>query len=427
MRYDQQTSIHVAIVGLGYVGLPLARLCVEKGLRVTGIDIDSSKLAHLSEGKSYLTDMTDRQIKQLTEGQFFNWTDQYDDLRNCDACILCVPTPLTEHAYPDLSYLQSAVESVSPLMKRGQLIVLESSTFPGTTEDIVLPILSRNGAKLGEDFYLGYSPERIDPGNTSLELQDIPKVISGQTAHCQKKIYELYSLLFRNLVEVSTPKVAELTKLLENSQRFINLAFMNEMAVICHGLDLNIWEAIEAASTKPYGFMTYYPGPGIGGHCIPVDPLYLQWKAKEKGFTTSFIHLSKSLNDQMPVYIVERILQLLFSKQQKDNYKVLVIGVSYKKDVNDTRESTSIMVMEQLLQQKNIAVSFHDPLVPQIKLKGSIYRSEELTVKVIKQADCVVILTNHSTVHYDSILRYASIIFDTRYTFKQSHPSVVRL
>lgn len=416
----------VAVVGLGYVGLPLAMLCVTKGLHVIGIDIDSKKLQDLEQGRSYLSDITDREIQQFTRHSHFSWTDQFKVLEQVDACILCVPTPLRDHTYPDLSYLQTAADSISPYMKQGRVVILESSTFPGTTEEVLLPILSKNGAIVGKDFYLGYSPERIDPGNEAYKLEDIPKIVSGYTASCLEKVIEFYSRIFHQLVPVSSPQVAELTKLLENCQRFINISFMNEMLVICHEMNIDLWEAIEAAKTKPYGFTAYYPGPGVGGHCIPVDPLYLQWKAKQYNLDTKFIKLSKAINDQMPSYILDRLRSLLSQNGGLNSTNVLVIGLTYKKDVNDIRESTAMMITEELIK-RGAKIAYHDPLIPQVSLAGSPLHSIELQAETIKTFDCVLILTDHSAIPYELLLEHAKLILDTRNIYKQKHPSVVTL
>lgn len=413
----------VAVIGLGYVGLPLAMLCVQNGFDVVGIDLDPAKLASLKAGKSYLTDVTDHTIQTLMRSGRFTCTPQFNEVQNVDVCVLCVPTPLRDHTFPDLSFLQSAAKSVLPYLKQGHLIVLESSTFPGTTEEVLLPLFEQKHLKAGVDFYLGYSPERIDPGNRAYRLEEIPKVISGVTKMCREKMKQFYGQLFQETVLVSNPRVAEMTKLLENSQRLINISLMNEMAIICHELQIDLWEVIDAAKTKPFGFSAYYPGPGIGGHCIPVDPLYLEWKAEKYGLDSQFIKLAKRINDNMPSYIVERIETLVNQDRKSD---LLLVGITYKKDVNDIRESTPMMVLEQLLR-RTYKVRYHDPYVPDIQVLGQRLTSVELRPDTIQQADCVVILTDHTDLPYDLLLRHAACIFDTRNHFKQNDARVTRL
>ncbi|WP_255679504.1 nucleotide sugar dehydrogenase [Brevibacillus humidisoli] len=422
----EKAETKVGIVGLGYVGLPLAMLFVSKGVYIRGIDIDKQKIESIRKGMSYLTDITDEEVRQLVASGRFEPTWEYAAVRDVDAVILCVPTPLRDHAYPDLSYIQSAASSIASYMKPGQLIVLESSTFPGTTEEVLQPILEKHGKQAGIDFYLGYSPERIDPGNKDVRLESIPKVVSGITEACLQKLTFLYGQVFDRLVPVTSPRAAEMTKLLENCQRFVNISFVNEIAMVCEAMGIDIWEVIEAAKTKPYGFTPYYPGPGVGGHCIPVDPLYLEWKAKQYQLETKFIHLAKLINDQMQDYVVERISKHLPATKTLANTRLLLIGITYKRDVNDVRESTPLAIFEKLLAM-GVDVSFYDPLVSQFELNGQTYASVDLTADTLKNSDYVVLLTDHTQLPYDLIVTHSPLLFDTRGAIKQSHPHVVRL
>ncbi|WP_126426059.1 nucleotide sugar dehydrogenase [Brevibacillus marinus] len=426
LKAPLENETKVGIVGLGYVGLPLAMLFVAKGVQVRGIDIDRKKIESLRQGTSYLTDITDEEVRQLVSSGRFEPTSQYDAVSDVDAVIFCVPTPLRDHAYPDLSYIQSAASAIVPYMKPGQLIILESSTFPGTTEEVLRPILENGGKQAGVDFYLGYSPERIDPGNKEVRLETIPKVVSGVTEACLRQLARLYGRVFTNLVPVSSPRAAEMTKLLENCQRFVNISFINEIAMICEKMGIDVWEVIEAAKTKPYGFTPYYPGPGIGGHCIPVDPLYLQWKAKQYQLETKFIELAKVINDQMQDYIVERISKHLPAGKTLANSRLLLIGITYKRDVNDVRESTPLGIFAKLLA-RGVDVSYYDPLVPHIAHDGNMYYSVDLTPETLEQADCVVLLTDHSQLPHDLLVAHAPLLFDTRGAIRESHPHVVRL
>ncbi|MEJ8546237.1 nucleotide sugar dehydrogenase [Brevibacillus borstelensis] len=416
----------VAIIGLGYVGLPLAMLFASKRVSVIGIDVDTKKVEMLHSGKSYLTDIHDCEVVSLFDTGCFTATDDFSQIRFAEAIILCVPTPLRDHSYPDLSYVQAAAKSLVPYLQNGHLVVLESSTFPGTTEEVLLPIFSWNGLKVGKDFYLGYSPERIDPGNKQFSLGDIPKVISGITPDCLEKVKEVYRFAFRQLVCVTTPKTAEMTKLLENCQRFVNISFMNEFAIICAEMGIDVWEVIEAAKTKPYGFTAYYPGPGIGGHCIPVDPLYLQWKAKQYDLEARFIQLSKVINDQMPDYIINRIIKALGTNQPITQQRILLLGLTYKKDVNDTRESTALAIYEKL-DSLELNVCYHDPLVPQVKVNGRETKSVELFPESLSAFDCVVLLTDHTGLPYEMIGKHARLLFDTRGVFTKQQDNLISL
>jgi UDP-N-acetyl-D-glucosamine dehydrogenase len=397
-------------------------LFVSKGFQVYGIDRDIDKIHKLRQGKSYLSDVEDREIAALVNSGQFTCTDNFQTIKNVNTCIICVPTPLRDHRYPDLSYLQSAVHDLVPYMRPGQLFVLESTTFPGTTEEVLLPLLEQDQKfQVGKDFYLGYSPERIDPGNKTIKLENIPKVVSGMTEQCREKVIDLYGKVFQTLVPVSSPKVAEMTKILENCQRFVNISFINEMTMLCHKMNINIWDVIEAAKTKPYGFTAYYPGPGVGGHCIPVDPLYLLWKAKQFQFDTEFITLAKKVNDAMPDYVIQRLTQLL--TKPLSEARVLVIGLTYKKDVNDLRESTALTIFETLAETVK-HLDYHDQYLDRVQVGDQVYQSKPLDADRLNQYDCVLILTDHSKINYKLLVEKAPLIFDTRGVFKGSFTNV---
>ncbi|QMV40776.1 nucleotide sugar dehydrogenase [Cohnella cholangitidis] len=401
----------IGIIGLGYVGLPLALTFIQKGHRVIGVDLDERKIRALHESKSYLPDVSNEAIRKSLADNKLLATSDYSQLTAAEALILCVPTPLTINHTPDLSYLLQVGSRLSKQLARNQLIVLESSTYPGTTREILLPLLEKSGLKVGEDYYLAYSPERINPGNSSFLFEDIPKVISGLTERCSERIFELYSTVFSRVVPLSTPEAAELTKLLENTYRFVNISFINEFAMICDKLNIDVWEVIEAAKTKPYGFSAFYPGPGIGGHCIPVDPLYLQWSANLRGTNSAFIDYSHAVNLAMPKYIVDRVKECL--EESLTGKSILVIGVAYKRNINDVRESSSLSLMELLVQEGAI-LSYHDPYVPEVKVYGNVMKSQQLDERKLADADCVVIATDHSQLPLQSILDHATLVYDTR-------------
>ncbi len=416
----------VSIIGLGYVGLPLARVFVLSGYTVNGIDLDVGKIERLNSGKSYLSDMSDQDIEELVQTGRFSCQASYDEVGQSDAVVICVPTPLTKTGSPDLTYVESAAKELAGRLQRNQLIVLESSTFPGTTDEHLAPILEQSGLKVDVDFFLAYSPERINPGDAT-DLRSIPKVLGGIGAESTNVAAALYREVFDEVVVVSSTRVAEFTKILENTQRFINVSLCNELTMLCERLDINIWEAIAAAGTKPYGFTVYHPGPGIGGHCIPVDPLYLEFRAQQVGFSSGFIRLAQEINQRMPEYIIERLFKLVDSEQPK----VLIIGLAYKKNVNDIRESSAVVVLEKL-RSRGVEVSYHDRYIPEITISGAVVSSVELTADRIRTFDCVLILTDHDYVDYAAVVQHARIVLDTRHAVaaiaeKVFRPNIVYL
>jgi UDP-N-acetyl-D-glucosamine dehydrogenase len=402
---------HIAIVGLGYVGLPLALLFADKGFRVLGVDVDTRKISALRKNKSYLPDVTDETLQRIQATGRFHATSQYEKIRQAHAIIICVPTPLTTYDTPNLQYLQAAAREIGNQLQRGQLVILESSTFPGTTREVLAPTLEQaSGLKAGIDFSVGYSPERIDPGNQQFAVEQIPKVTSGLTPACASLTDQLYRRVFKQTVPVSSPETAEMTKLLENAQRLINISFINEMAYICEEMRLDIWEVVDAAKTKPFGFTPYYPGPGIGGHCIPVDPLYLQWKARRFGVNSKFIELSSVYNKTLPGRIANKLKTLLSGIVRP---KILVYGVAYKKNVNDSRESTALELIRQL-QHNGAQVIYHDPYISELHHEDLDMHSVTLTDDLLREQDCVIIYTDHSEIPVERIVSLAPLVFDTR-------------
>jgi UDP-N-acetyl-D-glucosamine dehydrogenase len=401
----------IGIIGLGYVGLPLAQLFIEKGHQVYGIDVDERKINMLQKRQSYLSDFMKYEIRELFSKNSFHIGSTVDVIEKVDVIIICVPTPIEEHDQPDLKYVIRATQSLLPHLRRGQLVVLESSTYPGTCEDRLKPILESTGFIVGRNISLAYSPERIDPGS-NWELAKIPKVVGGVTPSCTDYAKQVYESVFDQVVVVSSPRVAEMTKLLENCQRYLNISFMNSLLRMCEELDINLWEAIEAAGTKPYGFTKYYPGPGVGGHCIPVDPLYLLWKARQHNMNLPFIELCHRVNEDMPRYIVERVEKSL-SPKALNMCSVLVIGVTYKKDVNDMRESNALLIMEKLLQS-GVHVGYYDPFVEELNIGDTELYATPLTARNMKNFDCTLILTDHSNIPYELLVAHSAIVIDTR-------------
>jgi len=419
----EQRQAQVAIIGLGYVGLPLALLYSERGFPVTGFDIDQRKISALNSGGSYIFRITAEEIQQARK-QGFSATADYAQLEKMDAIIICVPTPLDEYHEPDLSYITGTAESIAPHLRSGHLVILESTTYPGTTEEVLIPILekgNRAGLKASRDedngpsFFVAFSPEREDPGNQTVARQDIPKVVGGLNPQAGELAGALYGSIFNRTVPVSSPAAAEMTKLLENIYRCVNIALVNELKLLCLRMGLNIWEVIEAASTKPFGFHPFYPGPGLGGHCIPVDPFYLSWKAKEWDFRTRFIELAGEINNNMPYHVLDSVARALNQKKKAVNgAKVLVLGVAYKRDIDDLRESPALTIIE-LLQREGAVVSYNDPYFPEVG-RGRKYDLQMKCAPLdnLGAYDCVLIVTDHSDYDYEQIVRESQLVVDTR-------------
>jgi len=407
----------VGIIGLGYVGLPLAVTFAKKGFDVVGIDIDEDRINKIKKGICYILDVPTADIKKVVNEKKFTATTDFKCIRRLDAVIICVPTPLGTDRQPDVSYIREAVEKIRNNIKRGQLIVLESTTYPGTTEEILLPVLESTGLKEGKDFYLAFSPERVDPGNESYKTENTPKVIGGISARSSEISKLLYDQVIEEVIPVSSARAAEMVKLLENTFRIVNIALVNEIAMLCDNFDLDIWEIIDAAKTKPYGYMPFYPGPGVGGHCIPVDPLYLSWKAREHGFETKFIDLASSINEAMPQYVIRRIEKIMAAKKKLMNHsRVLVLGVAYKKDVKDLRESPALHIIS-ILERRGAKVDYYDPLFPYLKIDGINLTGVKKSPDVFKQYDCGILLTDHTEFDYGFLAKNLKLIFDTRNVF----------
>ena len=408
----------VGVIGLGYVGLPLALTMVEAGKRVIGLDVDAAKVERLGAGQSYIRHIAPSRI--VAAGERFHATTDFVALGRCDAVIVCVPTPLTEGREPDLSYVSKTAETIAEQLRPGQLVVLESTTYPGTTEEVMQPILERGGLRVGRDYHLAFSPEREDPGNPRFNTKTIPKLVGGVTAECGEMARALYGSFLENVVVVSNARVAESAKLLENIYRAINIALVNELKMLFERMGIDVWEVIEAAATKPFGFTPFYPGPGLGGHCIPIDPFYLTWKARHYDFSTRFIELAGEVNTSMPYWVVDKVVEAL-SEEGKPikGAKVLVLGVAYKKDVDDLRESPSLKVIE-ILESRGAEVSYNDPYVPSLRARKLRHYetfaldSVELEERAVAEAGCVLIATDHSAYDYDWIVRHARRVVDTR-------------
>ena len=443
MNLDSQTlmtklrdrSAHVAVLGLGYVGLPLAVVFAEAGFRVTGIDPDKSKVITINKGESHIQDVPGEQVARLVASGNLQASFDFADLKEADAVSICVPTPLRKTGDPDLSYILNATEELVKYVHPNMVVVLESTTYPGTTREILLPQLGEErGLVVGENFFLAFSPERVDPGREDWTTINTPKVIGGITATCTEIAATWYAQALESVVPVSSAEVAEMAKLLENTFRMINIGLVNEMALMCNRLDVDVWEVIEAAATKPFGFMKFTPGPGLGGHCIPIDPLYLSWKLRALNYTARFIELASEVNTGMPRHVVS-IIQDALNEHQKPikGSKVLILGVAYKPNIDDLRESPALDVIG-LLQQKGAHVSYHDPYISEFKHDG--WKMESLPntlpelLDAVRQADCVVVITDHSDYDYPAILESAQLIVDTRNAFgklKKDNPKVVTL
>jgi len=411
----QNHSARVAIIGMGYVGLPLA-VCVAKvGYTVTGIDLSQPRVDMLNQSDSYIADVSNEELAPLVENQKIKATTDFSSLADSDIVIICVPTPLTKNRDPDISYIRKAGESIARYLHPGQLITLESTTYPGTTEEILLPLLQQNGLTVGEDFFIAHSPERVDPGNARYTTHNTNKVVGGYTPACQEIASAFYRKTILDVISVSSPGCAEMVKVFENTFRAVNIALVNELALLCDKMNLNVWEVIEAASTKPFGMLTFWPGPGVGGHCIPIDPFYLTWKAREYNFHTRFIELAGEINNHMPMFVREKMSRAL-GRLGKPLYgsKILILGMAYKKDLGDWRQSPALDLFNLLLSDE-VHLSYCDPYVPQIEdARGNKHEALPLTPETLANADCVVILTNHSDFNYDFIVEHSPIVVDTR-------------
>ncbi|MEO2159238.1 MAG: nucleotide sugar dehydrogenase, partial [bacterium] len=405
----------MGVIGLGYVGLPLSLEMAGSGLEVLGFEIDSDKVNGINEGQSHVIDVSDQELDEVLDTGRFRATCEMHRISECDAISICVPTPLSKSHEPDISYILSASKMVSESLRKGQLIVLESTSYPGTTREAVLPVLEQTGLEIGKDFFLCFSPERVDPGNKNWDIKNTPKVIGGITKDCLLAGRAVYERFVDDLVPVSSTEAAELVKILENTFRAVNIAMVNEIALIADRLAVDIWEVVDAASTKPFGFMRFTPGPGFGGHCIPVDPQYLAWKMRGLNYRTRFVELASELNAEMPKFLVEKVRSSLESRGETlEGANIMIIGVSYKKDVGDVRESPALHVIQELLSS-DAKVEYHDPYVPELQLsEGLSLSSVTLTDEILSQSDAVVIVTDHSSLDYSRILDSSSILVDAR-------------
>jgi UDP-N-acetyl-D-glucosamine dehydrogenase len=410
----ERRQARCGVIGLGYVGLPLALEFARNGFHVTGIDLDERKISAITAGRSYIVDTSDEEIAEPVKAGKFVATTDFSVIRELDTINICVPTPLRKTKDPDLTYIVAAVDQIKKYLHPGMLVILESTTYPGTTEEVVRPKLEESGLLAGKDFALAFSPERIDPGNGRFNTRNIPKVVGGCTEACTKVAKKLYEASVETVVPVSSTQVAEMVKLLENTFRSVNIGLVNEIALMCSSLKIDVWEVIDAAKTKPFGFMAFYPGPGLGGHCIPIDPFYLSWKAKMNGFDARFIELAGAINESMPRFVVERVTDALNRKKKSVNgARVHLLGVAYKEGVNDIRESPALTVMK-LLAEKGAQLSYSDPYIPKVDEEGFQLESIDLKNGFLGSVDCVVILTAHREVDYDSVVRTAPLIVDTR-------------
>lgn len=430
---------HIGVVGLGYVGLPLLTEFAKNGFKGTGFEVDQSKAEQINAGNSYIGDVNSSVIKELVETKQLQATTDFNHLQDCDAVIICVPTPLRKTKEPDVSYILAAAEEIKQRLHHGQLIVLESTTYPGTTDEVLLPMFQETGLKLDEDFLLAFSPERVDPGNPQFQTHNIPKVVGGVTDDSTDVAAFLYSQIVKDVHAVSSARVAETAKLLENTFRAVNIGMANEMARLCYALNIDTWEVIRAAATKPFGFMAFYPGPGIGGHCIPLDPHYLSWKARQHGFDSRFIGLAEEVNSRMPEHVVQLVADGLNDDRKAMNgARVLLLGVAYKRDIDDVRESPALSIIDRL-RAKGAVVRYHDPYIGELTFddahhesSGDPLTSAELTDDEVKNSDCVIIVTDHSGIDYSRITRLAPLVVDTRNALngdvrRESRAKIIRL
>lgn len=420
LKKINEKSITVGVVGLGYVGLPLAVEKAKAGFKTIGFDVQKEKVAMVNQGQNYIGDVVDSDLVDLVKTGMLSATEDFSFVKDVDFIAICVPTPLDAHQQPDISCVKSSTEEIAKYLTKDTIVVLESTTYPGTTEELIKPILETSGLKCGEDFYLGFSPERVDPGNLIYKTKNTPKVVGGIGKDATEVIAAMYrAVLEGDVHEVSSPAVAEMEKILENTYRNINIGLVNELAMLCKKMGISIWEVIDAAKTKPYGFQAFYPGPGLGGHCIPLDPYYLSWKAREYGFHTSMIESSMMINDQMPDYTVERASKLLNNMEKSmKNAKILVLGVAYKQDIDDYRESPALKVIE-CLKREGANVDYYDPYIPQYKYQGAVYEGiDQFNEQVVAGYDLVMVTAGHTNVDYDMVQKNAKFVFDTKNVMK---------
>jgi UDP-N-acetyl-D-glucosamine dehydrogenase len=408
----------LGVIGLGYVGLPLAVEMAKAGMKVHGIDVNPRKVKSINRGVSYVGDVSGKDLRKVVRAGMLSATTDFKVLKKCDVVDICVPTPLRKTKDPDISYIIAAVEHITANLRKGQLVVLESTTYPGTTEEVILSRLKTTGLKVGKDFFLAFSPERVDPGNEVYTTGRIPKVVGGITEGCTKIACEFYSTSIDTVVPVSSSTVAEMVKLLENTFRSVNIGLVNEMCLMCDRMNIDVWEVIEAAATKPFGFLKHYPGPGLGGHCIPIDPFYLSWKAKMAGFEPRFIELAGQINSSMPDYVVTKVNDALNDARTSiKGSRILILGVAYKRDVDDTRESPAIDII-RLLKEKGARVAYADPHVDAVEVDGINMKPVRLSARGLKVYDCVVVVTDHAAFDYKMIAKHSRSIVDTRNVFK---------
>jgi UDP-N-acetyl-D-glucosamine dehydrogenase len=413
----EKHEARIGVIGLGYVGLPLAVEKGKVGFSVVGFDINPARVDRVNAADNYIGDVKDEDLTDVVQSGTLVASTDFSGLAECDVVIICVPTPLTITRDPDISYIRSSTEIIGKYLRPGQLVTLESTTYPGTTEEVILPILEKTGLKVGHDFFLAFSPERVDPGNKRFSTKNTSKVVGGMTPICLEIAYALYTQTITNVVPVSSPAAAELTKVFENTYRAVNIAMVNELMMLCDRMGIDIWEVVEAAGTKPFGIQTFYPGPGVGGHCIPIDPFYLTWKAREYDFHTRFIELAGEVNVEVSYYVVNKVVRALNNENKSlKDAKIFILGVAYKKDIDDMRESPALKIIE-LLRRQGANITYHDPFVPVIEPHGGCtihLESRPLTSEALANADGVLILTDHSTVDYELVVASAKLVVDTR-------------
>jgi UDP-N-acetyl-D-glucosamine dehydrogenase len=412
-RINDRSAV-LSVIGMGYVGMPLAVEFAEAGFRVITIDVDKRKVDSINQGESYIEDIPTSRLKPLVESGKLSASTDYSELKNVDALSICVPTPLRQTKDPDMSFIINAIDSIAEYAHAGMLIVLESTTYPGTTEEVIVPRLLGKNLEVGEDVFVAFSPERIDPGNKTYGVRNTPKVVGGISPACSELAAALYGTGVDKIVQVSSPTVAEMVKLLENTFRAVNIGLVNEMALMCDKLGLDVWEVINAAASKPFGFMPFYPGPGLGGHCIPVDPHYLSWKLKTLNYTARFIELASEINTSMPLYVVDKVTDALNAQSKSvRGSRLVILGVAYKPNIDDVRESPALDIIE-LLRQKGADIVYHDPYVPSIRLDGHHLESCDYSPELLQDADCVVIVTNHSWYNWQEVAEKSKVVVDTR-------------